>query len=153
MFLGSYLLPLLINPLPVPLLCLLWSYTAVVGLLDHSVAYKPHSVWLNSTYHYYHHAKYMVNYSEMEWLDEWMGTKYHVPAVPPVAATAAVSATSHVAQAAISLSHVATAAPVVLAVKGTKVASVATIAEGPDADCCCVDTTNGATVTEHTGTD
>lgn len=113
---GSYLLPLLINPLPLPLLCLLWSYTAIVGLLDHSVAHKPQSVWLNSTYHYYHHAKYMVNYSEMEWLDEWMGTKYHVP-VPPVVVAAEV-------------------------VKGTAVASVTTVAEGEAADGYCFDKRN-----------
>ena len=72
-----------------PILCLLWSYHNLIGILDHSNAVYSYKFPLKSifknipihivdaTYHYYHHAKYIYNYSEYEWLDEVFGTKYN----------------------------------------------------------------------------
>lgn len=73
---GSFVLPLLLNPLPLPLVVCLWLFQAMSAVLDHTVAKKEGSWWLNSEYHYFHHKVLTFNYSEIEVFDHLMCTRY-----------------------------------------------------------------------------
>lgn len=73
---GSFVLPLLLNPLPLPLVACFWVFQVISALLDHTVAKKDGSWWLNSEYHYFHHKVLNFNFSEVEWFDQVMGTRY-----------------------------------------------------------------------------
>ena len=52
---GTFLLPLYINPLPIEILCILWAWQCFSGILDHSNAIIPGSYLIDATYHFTHH--------------------------------------------------------------------------------------------------
>ena len=52
---GTFLLPLYINPLPIEILCILWAWQCFSGILDHSNAIIPGSYLVDATYHFIHH--------------------------------------------------------------------------------------------------
>ena len=56
---GTFLLPLYINPLPMEILCLLWSWQCFSGILDHSNAVIPGSYLVDANYHFTHHQVFI----------------------------------------------------------------------------------------------
>ena len=52
---GTFFIPCLLNPLPLPIISLLWSWQCFSGILDHSNAVVPGSYLIDAKYHYIHH--------------------------------------------------------------------------------------------------
>jgi sterol desaturase/sphingolipid hydroxylase (fatty acid hydroxylase superfamily) len=52
---GTFLLPLYFNPLPTEILCILWAWQCISGILDHSNAIIQGSYLVDATYHFIHH--------------------------------------------------------------------------------------------------
>ena len=72
---GTYLMPIFMNPCPILILSLQWIFHSIQGILDHSNSKIPH-LKIDSEYHFYHHKFTIYNYAELEILDKIAGTLY-----------------------------------------------------------------------------
>jgi sterol desaturase/sphingolipid hydroxylase (fatty acid hydroxylase superfamily) len=73
---GTFMIPVALNPLPLPILCLVWSWQCFSGILDHSNAKEEGNYFLDAEYHMTHHQLTVYNYAEFEILDKIAGTLY-----------------------------------------------------------------------------
>ncbi len=73
--LGTYLFPLFFVPCPNFVVCLMWSFHSIQGIIDHSNAQVPH-LKIDAKYHFTHHKTVVYNYAEFEILDKLAGTLY-----------------------------------------------------------------------------
>lgn len=75
-FFGVMFLPVALNPLPLPVLTLLWSWQIFDGVLNHQNVKVPGSQWWDTEYHTIHHVHVRHNYAEWEALDKFAGTLF-----------------------------------------------------------------------------
>jgi hypothetical protein len=75
-FFGVMFLPIVLNPVPMPVLTIIWSWQILDGVLNHQNLKVPGSWWLDTEYHTVHHIHVRHNYAEWELLDKLAGTLY-----------------------------------------------------------------------------
>jgi len=73
---GTFYIPVILNPLPMPVLVLVWSWQCFSGICDHTNATIPGSYFVDAEYHFTHHQLTVYNYAEFEILDKLAGTLY-----------------------------------------------------------------------------
>jgi sterol desaturase/sphingolipid hydroxylase (fatty acid hydroxylase superfamily) len=73
---GTFLIPCMIHPLPVPVLAVVWSLQCCLGVFDHCNAIIPGNYFVDSEYHFVHHTLTHYNYAEFQFLDQICGTLY-----------------------------------------------------------------------------
>lgn len=72
---GTYILPIFLNPCPNIVMCVQWCFHAIQGIIDHSNSKIP-QFKIDSEYHFYHHKMTVYNFAEFEFLDKITGTLY-----------------------------------------------------------------------------
>mmetsp|Transcript_1910 Transcript_1910/g.3031 ORF Transcript_1910/g.3031 Transcript_1910/m.3031 type:complete len:269 (+) Transcript_1910:262-1068(+) len=76
---GTFLIPVILTPVPSVVLAGIWSMQCCLGVCDHSNAVVPGSWFLDAEYHLTHHQLTHCNYAEMQLLDKIFGTLHTGP--------------------------------------------------------------------------